>query len=104
MGLKGDTETRRHGDAEKTIEALPPATFFSRLRVSVSPRLTGLILLLIVAIVLLYGVIYPNLHVVLQSLQRDGNWSIQNYREILAQRIVLKAIFSSVAISILTVV
>ncbi len=68
--------------------------------VALSPRL---ILLLIVGVVLLYGVIYPNLHVVLQSLQRDGNWSLQNYREILAQRIVLKAIISSVAISVLTV-
>ena len=53
--------------------------------VTFSPRL---ILFLIVAVVLLYGVIYPNLHVVLQSLQREGSWSLQNYREILAQRIV----------------
>ena len=68
--------------------------------VTFSPRL---ILFLIVAAVLLYGVIYPNLHVVLQSLQRDGNWSFQNYREILAQRIVLRAIVSSVGISVLTV-
>jgi len=65
---------------------------------------SSLVLLLIVATVLLYGVIYPNLHVVLLSLQRDGNWSLQNYREILAQRIVLKAIISSVAISVFTVV
>jgi iron(III) transport system permease protein len=68
---------------------------------TVPPRL---ILLLIVSVVLLYGVIYPNLHVVLLSLQRNGNWSLQNYREILAQRIVLKAIISSVAISVFTVV
>ena len=72
----------------------------TRRRFALSPRL---ILFLIVAIVLLYGVIYPNLHVVLQSLQRDGNWSLQNYREILAQRIVLRAIVSSVGISVLTV-
>jgi iron(III) transport system permease protein len=78
-----------------------PKIFPPRRRLSLSPRL---FLFLIVAAVLLYGVIYPNLHVVLQSLQRDGNWSLQNYREVLAQRIVLKAIFSSVAISILTVV
>jgi len=68
---------------------------------SFSPRL---LLLLIVSLVLLYGVIYPNLHVVLLSLQRESNWSLQNYREILAQRIVLKAILSSVSISVFTVV
>ena len=78
-----------------------PKIFSPRRRVALSSRL---ILLLIVCVVLLYGVIYPNLHVVLLSLQREGNWSLQNYREVLAQRIVLKAIFSSVAISILTVV
>src|SRR6267143_545055 len=77
-----------------------PKIFSPRRCVALSSRL---ILLLIVCVVLLYGVIYPNLHVVLLSLQRDGNWSLQNYRETLAQRIVLKAIFSSVAISILTV-
>jgi iron(III) transport system permease protein len=75
--------------------------FSPRRQVALSPRL---IILLIVGVVLLYGVIYPNLHVVLLSLQRDGNWSLQNYREILAQRIVLTAILSSVSISVLTVV
>src|SRR6266404_624020 len=78
-----------------------PKIFSPRRPVALSPRL---ILVLIVAIVLLYGVIYPNLHVVLLSFQREGTWSLENYREVLAQRIVLKAIFSSVAISILTVV
>jgi iron(III) transport system permease protein len=73
----------------------------SGIAASFSPRL---LLLLIVSLVLLYGVIYPNLHVVLLSLQRDGIWSLQNYREILAHRIVLTAIISSVAVSVLTVV
>jgi iron(III) transport system permease protein len=67
---------------------------------SVSPRL---ILWLIVAVVLVYGVIYPNLHVVVASLQRDGNWSLINYREVLSQSIVLESIVSSVGISVLTV-
>jgi iron(III) transport system permease protein len=88
-------------DGQKTIQALPPSSFSPRRHFPVSPRL---LLLLVVAVVLLYGVIYPNLHVVLLSFQRDGNWSLQNFREILEQRIVLKAIFSSVAISALTVV
>jgi len=77
-----------------------------RLRVSPSPRhfLPRLILLLTVAIVLLYGVIYPNLHVVIASLQRNAGWSLANYREVLSQNIVLESIFASVGVSVLTVV
>ena len=60
-------------------------------------------LLFVTAIVLLYGVIYPNLSVVLNSFQRDGAWTLANYREILAQRIVLEAIVSSLGLSIATV-
>jgi iron(III) transport system permease protein len=67
---------------------------------ALSPRL---ILLLIVATVLLYGVIYPNLHVVLASLQRNAGWSLANYREVLSQNIVLESIFASVGVSVLTV-
>jgi len=83
-------------------EPLPPNTFSSppRARFTFSPRL---ILWLIVAVVLLYGVIYPNLHVVVASLQRNGGWSLANYREVLSQSSVLESIFASVGISILTV-
>ncbi|HKO99227.1 MAG TPA: iron ABC transporter permease [Pyrinomonadaceae bacterium] len=68
---------------------------------SISPRL---FLWLVVGLVLLYGIIYPNLHVVVASLQRDGGWSLSNYRNALFQGVVLEAIFSSVGISVLTVV
>ena len=71
-----------------------------RLRVAVSPRL---VLWLIVAVVLLYGVIYPNIHVVIASLQQNGNWSLANYIQALSQPIVLESIFASVGISVLTV-
>jgi iron(III) transport system permease protein len=67
---------------------------------SVAPRL---ILWLSVAIVLLYGVIYPNLHVVVASLQSDAGWSFANYRAVLSQNIVVESIFASVGVSILTV-
>jgi len=77
-----------------------PSSRSPRFRFSGSPRL---ILWLIVAVVLLYGVIYPNLHVVVASLLRDGNWSLTNYREVLSQSIVLESIFASVGISALTV-
>ncbi|HEY2974133.1 MAG TPA: iron ABC transporter permease [Pyrinomonadaceae bacterium] len=66
----------------------------------VSPRL---ILWAIVAVVLLYGIIYPNLHVVTASLERDGLWSLASYREVLSQNIVLESIFASVGVSALTV-
>jgi iron(III) transport system permease protein len=62
-----------------------------------------LVLLLIVGVVLLYGVIYPNIHVILASLQQDGTWSAANYVQALSQPIVLESIFASVAVSVLTV-
>lgn len=70
-----------------------------------SPRLflPRLSLLLIVAAVLLYGVIYPNLHVIVASLERDGKLSLVNYAQTLSQTIVLESIFASVGVSILTV-
>lgn len=58
---------------------------------------------LIVVVVLLYGVIYPNVHVLTASLERGGQWSLANYREILTQRAVLEAIVTSIGVSILTV-
>lgn len=60
-------------------------------------------LFLITALVLIYGVIYPNLSVVISSFQRAGEWTLANYREILSQRIVIEAIVSSLGLSIGTV-
>ena len=60
-------------------------------------------LLLVTAIVLLYGVIYPNLSVAISSFQRAGTWTLANYTEILSQRIVLEAIVSSLGLSVATV-
>jgi iron(III) transport system permease protein len=65
-----------------------------------SPRL---ILFLIVAFVLLYGVIYPNIHVVVASFQQNGNWSLANYVQALSQAIVLESIVASVGVSVMTV-
>src|SRR6266446_7681398 len=67
---------------------------------SVSPRL---ILVFITCVVLLYGVIYPNLHVLLASLQGAAGWSLANYREVLSQNIVLESIVASVGVSVVTV-
>ncbi|MBC8032099.1 MAG: iron ABC transporter permease [Pyrinomonadaceae bacterium] len=80
---------------------LPTSQFPSpRSRFSPSPRLLPW---LIVGVVLLYGVLYPNLHVVIASLQSDAGWSLANYRQVLSQSIVLESIFASVGVSILTV-
>ena len=69
-------------------------------RFPLSPRL---ILFLVTAVVLLYGVIYPNLYVVAASFQRSGNWTLANYREVLTQSIVIEAIFNSIGLSVTTV-
>ena len=95
MSRKVDTETGRHGDTGKTTDSFSP-----RRRVSLSPRL---FLLFIVALVLLYGVIYPNIHVVVASFQQNGNWSVSNYVQALSRVIVLEAILASVGVSVLTV-
>ena len=65
---------------------------------------SSLFLFLITAVVLLYGVIYPNIHIVLGSLQFDGSWSIASYREVLTQGIVIESVITSLGVSILTVV
>jgi len=65
--------------------------------------LTRIAILLLTALVLLYGVVYPNLAVVEGSFQRAGTWTLANYREILSQRVVIEAIVSSLGLSIGTV-
>ena len=67
-------------------------------------RKSRFILLLITAVVLTYGVIYPNISVVITSLQRAGNWTLANYRELLSERTVIEAIVSSLGLSAGTVV
>jgi iron(III) transport system permease protein len=76
----------------------------SRLSLFASSPLTRLPLVLIVFLVLLYGVVYPNLHILLASLQRGGVWTLANFADALAQRATLEAIWSSVVLSVLTVV
>lgn len=61
------------------------------------------LLLLITIVVLVYGVVYPNLSVFALSFERGGSWTLANYRELLSQWIVLEAIVSSLALSIGTV-
>jgi iron(III) transport system permease protein len=64
----------------------------------------SVILFLLTAVVLVYGVVYPNLSVVISSFQRDGSWTLANYSEILSQSFVIESIISSLGLSIGTVV
>ena len=66
-------------------------------------RWRSVVLFLITAVVLVYGVIYPNLSLLLTSFQRAGYWTLANYREVLSQRIVIEAIVSSLGLSVGTV-
>jgi iron(III) transport system permease protein len=72
-----------------------------RLHFSPSPRL---LLFLITALVLIYGVIYPNFHLIVSSLQQDNIWTLANYRQALSQSVVLESVLTSLGISVLTVV
>ena len=69
----------------------------------VLPAYSKLILFAIVVLVLLYGVIYPNGVVFTSALQRDGHWSLTNFFQILSQRTIIESAFTSIAVSILTV-
>jgi iron(III) transport system permease protein len=67
------------------------------------PHPSSLILLAIVILILIYGVVYPNLHVLTSSLQTGGEWSLSNYRAALSQHTVIEAAVTSVVLSLLTV-
>ncbi len=80
----------------------PPPTFFYRFD-WLSENRARFTLLLIIAVVILYGVVYPNLSVLSSSLQRNGEWSFGNYAEALSQRSVIEATLASIGVSLLTV-
>lgn len=67
-------------------------------------RLSSAFLWIVTALVLIYGVIYPNLHVISASLQRNGAWTLSNLRDAFSQVVVIEAIVSSVGLSVITVV
>jgi iron(III) transport system permease protein len=73
------------------------------LHVAPSRTFSRLLIFLATGLVLLYGVVYPNLSVISTSLQQGGAWTLANYREVLSQRIVIEAIVNSIGLSIGTV-
>ena len=62
-----------------------------------------LVLLLIVAVVLIYGVVYPNLTILTTSLQQNGQWTLAHYSDVLSQPSTFEAIINSVVLSVGTV-
>jgi iron(III) transport system permease protein len=60
-------------------------------------------LFLITALVLFYGVIYPNAQILLNSLRVDGSWSLATYRDVLTQGLVIESVVTSLGVSVLTV-
>ena len=77
----------------------PPARSRRRRRGGRPP----LALAFVVAAVLLYGVVYPNLSVVATSLTRGGAWTISNYADFFASRAALEATLASLGLSVMTV-
>ncbi|MDX6611195.1 MAG: iron(III) transport system permease protein [Blastocatellia bacterium] len=61
------------------------------------------ILLLITFLVLLYGVVYPNLFVFSAAVRPEGHWSLSLFWETLTQRAVVASAGTSVLVSVLTV-
>jgi iron(III) transport system permease protein len=57
----------------------------------------------IVALVLFYGVIYPCVQLFIATLWVNGAWSLKNYTDLLFQKAVLEAIWSTVSLSLATV-
>lgn len=65
----------------------------------------GIVRLFIVVIgfVAIWGILYPNLSILLASLQNRGMWTLNNYYQTLTSPIILKATWNSLWISLATV-
>jgi iron(III) transport system permease protein len=61
------------------------------------------LLTLIVFVVLVYGVIYPNLRVLTSAFSVGNEWRLSGFFELLTQRAVLEAVWASILLSVLTV-
>ena len=115
MSLKGDTaegkkdtETRRHGDAERITDPSSSASFTESPcpRVPASPllRVAASLLLLIVVIIPDLRRHLSNFHVVVASFQQNGNWSVSNYvRGTLAGTLFSNPSWRVSGVSVLTV-
>src|SRR2546423_8967200 len=100
-------ESRRQPGLEINRHPSPAFRLYSSLiphPLSLRSSLIPSFLPLFVALVLLYGVVYPNFHVLVASFERHGGWAAGNYVEALSERAVLESIASSVGLSLMTVI
>src|SRR5215210_5269021 len=67
------------------------------------PHPSSFILYLLVGVVLLYGVVYPNLHVIIATLEQGGGVGAGGLTGIFLRRAVLEAAAASIGLSVLTV-
>src|SRR6266576_5771429 len=74
-----------------------------RRRFALPAHSKSFVLYAIVAVVLLYGIIYPTTNVFIAALQHDGGWSLSNFFAVLSQRAILESAATSIGVSVLTV-
>lgn len=91
------------GENSDTMDAPARTTSLLRFNLFRSESLARLTLLFVIALVILYGVVYPNFSVLTGSLQQGGAWSFGNYTAAFAQRSVIEAMWTSICVSLLTV-
>lgn len=97
--IQSNRETNRSPSVSQGFEKQLHANRQSRQRRS--PHL--LVLFIIAVVVLLYGVVYPNLQLVITSLRTDNAWSLTNYGLVFSQSIIFQSMVTSIGISLLTV-
>lgn len=95
---RSTAKPRRNGD-----EAAQASGLARLAGASIIKSVSSLALPVLVFLVLLYGVIYPNLRVLTASLQVKGEWSLTNFLNLLSERAVLEAALTSTALSLVTV-
>src|SRR5882724_1835166 len=74
-----------------------------KLRFALPAHSQSFFLYIIVGLVLLYGIIYPTVHVFIAALQHEGGWSPASFFAVLSQRSVIESAVTSIAVSVLTV-
>jgi len=99
-GKGQDAGARRHGDVE-IKDGNSFNSFFHRVYARL--RLRFVLLWLVVSLVLLYGVIYPNSYVVTAAFAPNGEFAPGKFFEVFAERAVWEAAATSVGVSLLTV-
>ncbi|HUQ32281.1 MAG TPA: iron ABC transporter permease [Pyrinomonadaceae bacterium] len=84
-------------------DELPPKASSLIQRSAFSVQRSAFLPALVVFVVLIYGVIYPNLKVLTSAFSVGNEWRLSGFFELLTQRAVLEALWASILLSVLTV-